>query len=77
MSIQLPPIESVEHTFNFRVKATAKGGSEKYSSDIQILSVNCDYEAPSLVIEEPKTDITKDVYEINSHSIDASQYFKA
>jgi hypothetical protein len=37
ITILLPEIESVEHTFNFRVKATSNGGAEKYTSNIKIL----------------------------------------
>jgi hypothetical protein len=46
LTIQLPETESVVHTFDFRINATTNGGAFKHSSDIQIVSVNCDYEAP-------------------------------
>ena len=76
LAIRLPEIESQEQTFEFRIKATAKGGAEKYSANIKILSVYCDYQAPSTVTDEPLSTVTKNVNEITLHSIDGSKYFK-
>lgn len=42
MTMFIPVISTHTHFFNFRIKATAKGGLVSYTENIKIKKINCD-----------------------------------